>query len=670
VMDQAKMTLNVLSMAGLALAIGMLVDNSIVALENIFRLREQGQDSSTAAIDGARTVSTAVTASTLTTVSVFVPVLFVPGIAGVLFRDMAVTICFSLTVSLIVALSFIPLSASRLLGTARAERGIARARDRQRLFRGLRRRYRAGLEWLLQGRRWVVGVVLVALLGAAAGLATALPMDFMARNDQSMLFLSVETPIGNNVHEAKRVMDEVVEHIRRAVRPEERRMIATDTGIGRGFVAIFAKGVHAGTIRVPLVSISQRQRSQAEIEAAVREELRNVPGVTVSVGMPNMMGSAGDIEVQVLGYDLEASRSVGLDLKEKLLALPDMAEVTFSMEEQKPEVEVRYERRKLAELGLSAAAVSSTLNAYFMGKLAGRYAEGGDEYDMLVRYGKEHRLDVDELRRMPISMPGGGIVPLDNVAKVTLGLGPVDITRIDQGRFTQLTGTLRDTYVDAQGKSQRKDLRRSIERVTSMLDAYPWPKGFSYHVGGSAEDFLTSFRFLGIALLVSMVMAGQFESFRQPFIILFTVPLAGIGVVAAFTLTQSTMDMSALIGVIMLVGIVVNNGIVMVDAANQLREQGLGRTEAIIEAASIRLRPVLMTSLTTILAMTPLALGIGEGSAGWAGLSKAVIGGLTAATFFTLFVVPTAYTFFARKVVPAHRLAAAPASSPDGGPAE
>jgi HAE1 family hydrophobic/amphiphilic exporter-1 len=237
-----------------------------------------------------------------------------------------------------------------------------------------------------------------------------------------------------------------------------------------------------------------------------------------------------------------------------------------------------------------------------------------------------------------------------------VGLGPVNITRIDQGRFTQVVTTLHDSYVDGEGKTQTKDLRRSIDRVDRILRAYPWPKGFSYHVGGSAEDFLTSFRYLGIALMVSVllvyvVMAGQFESFRQPFIILFTVPLAGIGVVLMFILTRSTMDMSALIGVIMLVGIVVNNGIVMIDAANQLRAKGLGRVEAIIEAAVMRLRPVLMTSITTMLAMTPLALEIGEGSAGWAGLAKAVIGGLFAATAFTLIVVPTAYTLFARKVV-------------------
>jgi HAE1 family hydrophobic/amphiphilic exporter-1 len=243
---------------------------------------------------------------------------------------------------------------------------------------------------------------------------------------------------------------------------------------------------------------------------------------------------------------------------------------------------------------------------------------------------------------------------LANLADVRIGLGPVDILRKDQSRITRLVCKLKNHYTDASGKTAKKDLGRSIQRVEALLRAYPWPKDFGFFIGGTAEDFLNSFRYLGLALTVSillvfMVIAGQFESLRQPFIIIFTVPLASIGVVLMFVLTRSTLDVSSLIGVIMLVGIVVNNGIVMVDAANQFREQGMDRLTAIAEAARVRLRPVLMTSVTTILAMTPLALELGEGSANWSGLAKAVIGGLLAATFFTLFVVPTVYTLFAKK---------------------
>ncbi len=656
VMDFADMTLNILSMAGLALAIGMLVDNSIVVLENIFRLREQGLSSWQAAIQGAKTVSTAVTASTLTTAAVFVPVLFVPGIAGVMFEDMAVTICFSLVVSLLVALTFIPLASSRLLGTERAEQLLKRAHATD-VFGGLRERYGRLLDWFLDGRRWLVGAVVVGLLGLTGVLLVALPTEFVTSDDQSMLFVDVETAIGNNLNETYQIMQKVVAVIEEVVGPGERKLIGLDVGTGKGFVSIFAKGVHAGLVRVPLVSPGKRKRTQQQLEQEVSDQLDSIPGINASVAMPfNPMGGEGDIEIQIRGHDLQTSRKVGLDLKEKLKQLPEMSLVNYSMEDQKPEVRVNFDRRRMAQLGLSTAAVGQAISTYFMGKMAGRFSDGGDEFDILVRYGREHRLDIGELRRMPVVVPAGSTVPLGNIAEVRTALGPVDISRLDQERVTRLICTLKKEYSDASGQMQRKDLRRSINKVDGMLKAYAWPEQFSFHIGGTAEDFMTSFRYLGLALAVSiflvfMVMASQFESLRQPFIIMFTVPLAAIGVVLMFSLTRSTMDVSSIIGVIMLVGIVVNNGIVMVDAANQLRQEGMDRVEAIKQASRIRMRPVLMTSVTTMLAMSPLALEIGEGSAAWGGLAKAVIGGLMAASLLTLFVVPVMYTLFAAKKV-------------------
>jgi HAE1 family hydrophobic/amphiphilic exporter-1 len=653
VMDWQGMTLNVLSMAGLALAVGMLVDNAIVVLENIYRLREEGLEAWPAAIQGARSVSTAVVASTLTTVSVFVPVLFVPGIAGVMFRDMAVTICFSLIVSLIVALTFIPLAASRLLGGEKAAAKLEKAWAKD-PFRGIRGLYGETLDKTLRNR-WTVGVGLVSLILIAAVLAVMLPTEFVQQNDQALIFVQAEAPIGSNLDESYDIMKEVSTRIEDAVPEEARKMVALDLGVGEGFVAMFAKGVHAAVFRVPLVTQGNRDVTQQELEEKVRDALAEVPGVTATVAMPfDAMGGSGDIEVQIRGYDLETSRQIGLELKERFLAEPEVSEAVFSMAEQKPEVRVTFDRIKMAELGLSTAAVGNAISTFFMGRLAGRYAEGGDEHDIVVRFGKEHRLDVSELRRMPVVTPIGVSVPLDNVADVSIGLGPVDITRLDQQRVTRLTLTLAETYVGADGSSGRKDLRGSIGRVRETLDAYNWPDGFTYFIGGTAEDFMESFMYLGLALILSiflvyMVMASQFESFRQPFIIIFAVPLAAIGVVLMFTITRSTMDMSAMVGAIMLVGIVVNNGIVMIDAANQMRHRGMGRLEAIAAAARIRMRPVLMTSLTTIMAMVPLALEIGEGAEGWGGMAKAVIGGLLVSTFLTLFVVPTMYTFFARK---------------------
>lgn len=652
VMDQTKMTLNVFSMAGLALGIGMLVDNAIVVLENIYRLRQEGLDARGSAIRGANTVSLAVTASTLTTVAVFLPVLFVPGIAGVLFRDMAITICVSLGLSLAVSLSFVPFASSRLLGTVRGTKAIldAEAKD---ILVPVRRFYGRVLHAVL-ARRWTVAVALTVAIAITTVLAISLPTEFVTQDDQSMVYVGVETPIGNNLGETYRIMREIQKRIETTIKPEERKLVALDVGVGKGFVAIFAKGPHAGNFRVSLVKPSERSRSQAQIEAAVRADLAKVPGIKASVTMPfNMMGE-GDIEVEIRGHDLSTSRQIGLELRDKLRTLPDMAEVNFSMDDQKPELRVRFDRSKMAELGLSSASVGSSISTYFMGRTAGRYSEGGDEYDIVVRYGKDSRLDIDQLRRMPIATPRGSVVPLANVAELTIGLGPVDIVRKDQERISRLICYLKSDFVEANGKAQQKNLNASISRVTTELEKYPWPPEFSFYVGGVAEDFLTSFKYLGIALLVSvflvyMVMASQFESLREPFIIMFTVPLALIGVVLIFVVSRSIIDISALIGAIMLVGIVVNNGIVMVDAANQLQAEGLSRYDAIHKAALTRLRPIMLTSMTTILAMVPLALGIGEGSAGWEGMAKAVIGGLTFATFLTLFVVPTMYTVFARR---------------------
>ncbi|MBW2264114.1 MAG: efflux RND transporter permease subunit, partial [Deltaproteobacteria bacterium] len=651
VMDQADMTLNIISLAGLALAVGLLVDNAIVVLENIFRLREKGLGAWEAAIQGAGAVSTAVTASTLTTISVFVPILFVPGIAGVMFFDMAVTICFALAVSLIVALTFIPLLASRLLGDRYVKKINPSAR-RFRPFKWLRGHYGRALDWSLK-RRWVVGVATGSVIAGTVLLALLLPTEFMTEGDDSFVFVQSEAPVGSNITEAHEVCDEVVSCIEDVIPPANRKMVALDVGMGEGFAAIFSEGVHAGTIRVPLVS-SDKRRSKAEIEEAIRQRVKDVPGAKVVVRPPfDMMGGAGDLELLIRGHDLKISRALGLALKQKFLAMPEVSEAVYSMDDQKPEVSITFDRPKLASLGIPASSVGSAVSTAFMGRLAGRYSEGGEEYDIKVRYDKVYRMDVDEIRRMPVVSAQGSVIPLMNVARVVEGLGPVNITRQDQERVTTLVVDLKDTY-QVDGKTKRKDLGGFITRTNEMLENYPWPRGFTYHVGGSAEDFMTSFKYLGLAfavsiLLVFMVMASQFESLRQPFIIIVSVPLAVVGVVVMFTITRVTIDMTALIGVIMLVGIAVNNGIVMIDAANQLRTEGHGRREAIAQASRLRLRPVLMTSITTILAMVPLALGIGEGSASWMGMAMSVIGGLIAATFLTLFVVPTMYTLFASR---------------------
>jgi HAE1 family hydrophobic/amphiphilic exporter-1 len=657
VMDQAGMTLNVLSLAGLALAVGMLVDNSIVVLENIFRLRQLGMSAWDASIKGASTVGLAVTASTLTTIVVFVPVLFVPGIAGVMFKDLAITICFALTVSLVVALTFIPLSASRLLSGPRAERLLARANIKQeKNLGGMYKAYGRALDWSL-AHRWAVVLTVVGMLAVTGAMFTVMPTEFIHSDDDSFLYISVEAPVGTALNETYKTLKDVEKKIAEIIPPEDRKLIAVDAGVGEGFTAIMSKGIHAGSIRVPLVSPDDRKTSLQQYQDKLREALKGFPGVKVTVGNPfNFMGGEGDVEIQMRGYDLDLQRETGLALQEALKDIPDLGETVFSMSVQKPQMEVKFDRQKLAALGLSSGNISQAVSIAFQGRTVARYSDGGDEFDIFLRYGEAYRKDSNFLTSMPVMTPTGGTVPLGNIADVDARLGPVDITRLDQERYTKLNIYLKETWTDESGAVHKKDMGSAIAKITAVIEKNDLPDGFSYKVAGSAEDFQKSFKYLGYALAVSvilvfMVMASQFESLREPFIIMFTVPLAGIGVIIMFAITQTAIDISALIGIIMLVGIVVNNGIIMVDAANQIREEqpGCGRTDCIALAGRQRLRPVLMTSLTTILGMVPMALGFGEGASSWAGMAKAVIGGLTTATFMTLFVVPIMYTVFARK---------------------
>ncbi|MBN2716981.1 MAG: efflux RND transporter permease subunit, partial [Deltaproteobacteria bacterium] len=606
VMNQMGMTLNVISMAGLALSVGMLVDNAIVVLDNVFRQRQEGVPIRDAAVLGATEVSTAVTASTLTTVSVFLPILFVPGIAGVLFRDMAVTICFALSVSLFVAVSFIPLSASRLLGLSKKQKAGKLVR-KDATFR-IEAPYARFLKHVLS-HRWIVVVGLLLLIGGTVAVAVTMPTDFMAKNDQSMVAAKIKAPVGSNLEETTRYVREAIEQVKESIPKKDRRLIAAEIGSGSGFSALFSEGIHSATLRVPLVSMSKRTGTQQQYEALLLEHLADIPDLVFSIEQPNPTGGSGDMEVIIKGHDLNELRRVGRELTDILTEMPEMAQVVFSFSDPTPQINVAFERDRMAAMGISTAAVSSEVATFFLGRTAAFFSDGDNEHRIYVRLDKKFRTNVAELERMPVSTPSGQTVLLDSIAEITFGPGPVTISRRNQQRMVTIACSLKDVYRNASGKTERKDLGASIQRVRNRLKKYDWPDDMGAEVGGTAEDFIESFIGLGIALIVSvllvyMVMASQFESFREPFIILFTVPLALIGVVLIFSFTGNSLDVSALIGVIMLVGIVVNNGIVMVDAANQRRNAGaVTRLEAVVLAAQTRLRPVLMTSFTTICSM-------------------------------------------------------------------
>lgn len=673
-MSSMGMTLNVISMAGLALAVGMLVDNAIVTLENIFRHREEGDSAFQACVKGAREIMMAITASTLTTIAVFLPILFVPGIAGMMFRDMSLVICGALTVSLIVAVTFVPMLSYYLLKSPKFDKVVADnsgkevddlstlSAQEQKTFMN---RMRSGYESYLRGcikHRGLVTLIIVGAFAASIVGAKFIPMEFMPQSDDSMLTVQITAEMGNDARSTYDIVQECIDRIKVVVPPEERKMINIDVGSSdSGMSALFSDGVNTGKIRIPLVKPRFRDRNITQIMDDIRNALKDVPGITYSVtGRQMGGGSGGDIDIEVYNDNIQETRKVTNRIKRAMLARPDISEVDLSVDEQKPQIQVDFDRQKMSELGLNTATVGNLLTIFFRGVTASYYLDNGDEYDIVVRYDRSYRNDVREVENMPIQTNSGDTVPLSTVAKVYENLAPTAIERKNQERYQKVSLTLTNSYTDANGNVVKKDMQKTINEVKALLDQMSKAdkeNGFEwrYDLSGTAENFTDSFKYLGIALVVSvflvyMVMASQFESYREPFIVLLTVPLAFIGVVVAFLLSGRTLDMSGLIGLIMLVGIVVNNGIVMVDAANQNRERGMDKNTAIVNAARTRMRPVMMTTLTTVLSMIPLALEIGEGSETWAGMGTAVIGGLSVATLFTLFFVPIMYSYFAPKV--------------------
>ena len=642
VMDQAGLTLNIISMAGLALAVGLLVDNSIVVLESIFRHREKGKDSREAADIGTHEVAMAITASTLTTVSVFVPVLFVPGIAGELFNDMVVTICFSLGVSLVVALTLVPLLASRIFK-------IQDKMDDRSFFRklalriggwieSLTRVYLVALNWSLKRRKTVLfstlGILILSIL-----LLTTRGGEFFPESDNGILQLTIDRSPGTSLTSMEKSMDDLYKIVKDHV--PEAEMVYTNFGQGEGMFAAFSSGgSHEGEIMIRLKQRSRRERSLEQIQDDLRERSKVLPDMEVSFedrGAAMFFGGGGDIAIQIFGHDLAVAEVIANDIGNRVQSVRGVAEMEISIKESAPELRVHLDRQRIADLGLSTSQIGQIVSTSILGNVVTRFREGGDEFDIRVQLAKESRENQKDVENILIMTPRGRQVPLRSIAKIEYDKAPTEIAREDQERVVTVSLAV-----------SGRDLQSTTNEVRRVLSDVNVPNDFRTEIGGAAEDMMESFMYLGFAFFVAMlltyaVMASQFESLIDPFIILFTIPLSIIGVAWGLFLTGTTLSVMSLIGIIMLVGIIVNNGIVLVDYTNQLRERGHELFEAIKLAGEARMRPVIMTALTTILAMLPLALGLGESGENWAPMARSVIGGLFTGTLLTLIVVPVVY---------------------------
>lgn len=641
-----NVTLNMISMGGLVLGIGMLVDASVVVVESIYRHGERGLTPKEAAATGAGEVANAVAASVITTVVVFLPVVFVPGIAGILFRDMALTVVFSLVCSLVVSLSLIPLLASKTLRVKRRERPQAVLKAA-----GV---YERLLRWAL-GHKLTTILVAVGMLAVSLALVPFIGVEFNPASEPGEFAITVETPVGSKLA----VTQEAVRQVEKMVAAEvpELDQVFARVGQGKGFAAIFTgAGSHTGMVQFIVKPINQRDRTDEEIRLALKEPMARIPGARVffeANAFEQMMFGGARLAVEIYGEDLGEARLLAEEVRKMMESVPGTTDVRISRAEGKPESRVAIDRERAAHYGLSVSSIGHAVQTGVMGSVAGYYREGGREYVIRVRLPEEKREAVRDILNLLVPTPGSGPVPLGSVADLEMLTGPVEIERKGQQRIVEVTGNL----------TGERDLGAVVADMRERLPGVRVPADFSLEVAGEAQDVQESFRWLALALvgatlLVYMVIAAQYESLLHPFVIMLTLPLSFVGVAWTLFLTGTTLSVNSLIGVIVLAGIVVNNAILLVDYINLLRGRGQALEEAVVNATMVRTRPVLMTALTTMLGMFPMALGIGEGAELNYPMARAVVGGLGAATFLTLVVIPVVYVAFEKARRPRGQAAA------------
>ncbi len=632
VMHFFDVNLNIVSLAGLALAVGMLVDNSIVVLESVVRHREQGEGPSDAAIRGASEVGMPISASTLTTVAVFLPVLFVPGLAGQIFRDMSLTISFSLIVSLFVALSFIPLFTSliRNLSTQDREKPVQK---RLRLIQErAENRYRDGIVWALKHRKLVIlgtlGLFIVSL-----SMLAVVPVEFFPETDEGFISANTLRSPGTALESTDSTSRLIERRIAGMIPEQDREVVYMEVGQLEGFAAAFgSSGSNNLNLLLTLVPRDQRSTTQQAYADSIRGLLESIPDLEATFQQGGPMTGSAPIEIRFYSEDLAELREVTSRCADALRTIEGTRDVETSMDIQRVQQTFVPDPWVLAGLGLPRSVIGSEVSSGVMGTIAGFYREGGREYDVFVRYPERYRSSLEQIMASPVAG-----LPLGALGSMEEGLVPQTIQHVNQARVATVS-------CSNQGRALG-DVAADVDRMLDTLDT----GGLRYEVAGQVKDQRETFMYLTIAIfaaaaLVYMVMASQFESFLEPFIIIFTVPMAFIGVIFTLLVTGTTLSVTAMIGVLMLAGIVVNNGIVLIDYANRLRDtRDLGVLEAIAEAGRVRMRPILMTALTTIIGMIPLAIGLGESGETWAPMARSVMGGLAVATFLTLFVLPCLY---------------------------
>jgi hydrophobic/amphiphilic exporter-1 (mainly G- bacteria), HAE1 family len=641
-------TLNTMTFGGLALGIGMIVDASIVVLENTFRHMEHGKDRMQAAIDGSEEVWSAILASTLTHIAVFVPLLFLTGVSSILFKQLSVVVMFSLTMSLFVAVTIVPVLCSRLLKLpppAEERRGLAGRlyTSSERFLNSMDERYSRVIRLALHHRPTVIGLGTAAVVAAVLILPT-IGFELMPQADEGEVRVTAELPVGTRIERSEEVALRL-EGLAKQYVPEAEDVIANAGGGG-----FMGGGANRVQVQIRLVTKDKRERSS---EAIARDLNRQLPGIIPGVIIQTRAsggnqqfqritggGDGSRLALEIRGDNLQQAQQLAQSAKNIMDKVPEVRNARVGRDDGRPELAIQVDRPKAALLGLSVTGVANSIRTSVGGTQAAFFRESGNEYPIVVRLREEDRERVEDLNDLLIGTPQGQVVQAKNLLTLRNQAGPTEIERKNQERIIRVTAEPETTLSEA------------LAAVNARLGEVRVPEDFSMGFGAEAEEQARAFAQLRLMLILAIilvyaVMASQYESLRDPFIIMFSVPLAAIGVVLALKLTGTSFSLQAYIGVIMLAGIVVSNAILLVDYTNILRRRdGMPLREAVETAGRVRLRPILMTSLATMLGLVPMALGIGEGAELQAPLARVVIGGLLASTMITLVVVPTVYTLF------------------------
>lgn len=644
-----KFTLNIMTLGGLALGVGRLVDDAIVVLENINRRIDLGENPEEASYRGAKEVSKPVIAATITSIIVFLPIAFIKGVAALLFVQMAYTVAFSLLASLFDSLTLVPVLTSKFLNPTKEAKKKAFSKriseNKRPWLNFIDLKYQDLLRFALINRKLVIFGVIFIFIGTLF-LIPLLGSEFFPPSDEGQIRFTVRLPPGSNIDTTEKVIEKLEDIIFSEV--PELKSLWTRAGTGRGRGAIFGgrfTGQHTGSGSIMLVDQAERDRSSEKIAQTLREKFRRIPGALINVfpgGIVSRvitLGADEPIDVEIVGYDLETGNLLAKQLEAILREIQGVIDIQVGREEGFLEYQLKIRPERVSSFGLTTSRIAEVIRNAIEGKESAIYVDPrtGREHTIRVRLQEKDRMSYDDIKRIPLPASGGRVVPLENVVDLSYNISPIQIERKYQQRIIHVTAN-----------TSGRDLGSIASEIEERISRMKVPEGFSVQLKGARLEQKEAFRSLIFAMslaimLIYMVLASQFSSLIHPFLIMFSVPMGFIGVIWALFLTGSTLSVISFIGMIMMVGIVVSNAIILTDYINRLRKEGMDLEESIIKAGRIRLRPILMTSLTTIFGLLPMALGLGEGSEAYSSLAIAVIGGLSVSTILTLIFIPTLY---------------------------